>query len=174
MLPNTSAYTVILFAASAMAQTLNPWTQKNVDRDEYYTDGDINTVEVTESPFYDARFSVIFDNPATMSGLYILSSGDDFITDYKVRTVFGFEDVHDVPVIVDIGRVCGATGNFTFVPLVNPRDGKPPRSPMWAVDVSSTKLNSTTYRINEIWPVYPGDEVVDPKNTSPCPADDSK
>lgn len=168
MLPNTSAYTAILFAASVMAQTLNSWTQKNVDRDENYTDGDINTVEVTESPFYDGRFSVIFDNPTTMSGLYILSSGDDFITDYKVRAVF---DTDDVPVISDIGRVCGAIGNFTFVPLVNPRDGKPPRSPMWAVDVSSTKLNSTTYRINEIWPVYPGDEVVDPQNTSPCPAD---
>lgn len=165
MLLSTSGCTAILFAVSAMAQTLNPWPQKNWGGRGLYTDGDINTVEEKDSPDYDGSFALLFNNWITMSGLYIQSSGDDFITDYKVRAVLG-EDF----AILEVGRVCGATGNFTFVPLINPRDGKPPRALTWLVEASGTKQNSTTYRINEMWPVFPGDEVVDPENTSPCPA----
>ncbi|KAG8162994.1 hypothetical protein KVR01_007472 [Diaporthe batatas] len=168
MLPNTSACIAILFAgSSAIAQTLNPWPQKNFGGDGNYTDGDVNTIETKDYiPYYGGgSFSLLFNTWITMSGLYIQSPGDDFITDYKVQAVIG-----DDYALLDVGRVCGATGNFTFVPLINPRDGQPPRSLTWLVNVSGTRENSTTYRINEMWPVFPGDEVVDPENTSSCPA----
>ncbi|KAH8742994.1 hypothetical protein F5883DRAFT_594444 [Diaporthe sp. PMI_573] len=171
MLPHVPAYTAILLAVSAMAQQLNPWPQKNYGGAGNYTDGNINTIEEEDYiPYYGGgRFSLLFNNFITMSGLYIQSPGDDFITDYKVRAVIG-----DDYALLDVGRICGATGNFTFVPLINPRDGLPARSNTWFVDVSGTKENSTTYRINDMWPVFPGDEVFDPENTSPCPATVSK
>lgn len=166
MFSQTSAYTAILFAVSAVAQKLNPWLQHNYGGFGRYTDGDINTTEEEEYvPAYGGgRFSLLFNHFMTLSGLYIQSSGDDFITDYHAWAVIGEDYAH-----LDVGRICGATGNFTFVPMVNPRDGGPVNSNTFFVDVIGTKENSSTYVINEMWPVFPGDEVYDPENTSPCP-----
>lgn len=170
MFLHTSACTGILFAVSAVAQKLNPWPQHNYGGFGRYTDGNISTTEEEEYiPEYGGgRFSLLFNNYITLSGLYIQSSGD-FITDYHVAGIIGDDFAH-----LEVGRICGATGNFTFVPLINPRDGGPPRSNTWFVDVSGTKENATTYVINEMWPVFPGDEVFDPENTSPCPASGSE
>lgn len=170
MFLHTSACTAILFAVSAVAQKLNPWPQKNYGGFGRYTDGDTNTTEEEDYiPAYGGgRFSLLFNNYMTLSGLYIQSSGD-FITDYHVSAVIGDDYAH-----LEVGRICGATGNFTFVPLINPRDGGPAWSNTLWVDVTGTKENSTTYIINEMWPVFPGDEVFDPENTSPCPAPVSK
>ncbi|POS74184.1 hypothetical protein DHEL01_v207424 [Diaporthe helianthi] len=173
MLPNTSAYTAILFAVSAGAQKLNRWPEINQSRNTAgnYTDGDINTFEVKP---YDVSsdggtFPMLFETPITISGLYIQCSGDDLITDYVVRGNVGrFSE------LLAVGRVCGAKGNFTYVPLIDPQTGKPPQTDLWYVDVLGTERSTFTYRINEIWPVFPGDEVVDPKNTSPCPELDSR
>jgi hypothetical protein len=166
MFLRTSACTAILFAASAVAQKLNAWPLHNFGGSGNYTDGNINTSEAEEfiPVFGAARFMLLFNNYITLSGLYIQSSGD-FITDYHVKAVMGAGDY----VSKEVGRVCGATGNFTFVPLVNPKDGGTVQSETLIVDVSRAKDNSSTYVINEIWPVLPGDEVFDPENTSPCP-----
>ncbi|KAG6368860.1 hypothetical protein INS49_003076 [Diaporthe citri] len=170
MFLHTSACTAILLAVSAVAQKLNPWPQHNFGGFGRYTDGDINTTEEKEYNPYDdgGSFSLLFNDYETLSGLYILSPDDDFITDYNVAGVIGDDYAH-----LEVGRICGATGNFTFVPLINPRDGAPPRSNTWSIVVTGTEQNSTTYVINEMWPVFPGDEVFDPENTSPCPASGS-
>lgn len=167
MFLHTSACTAILSAVSAAAQKLNPWPQHNWGGFGRYTDGDINTSE--EQHFVPAygggRFALLFKEQMTLSGLYIQSSGDDFITDYHVGADPGIGHP-----LMQVGRICGATGNFTFVPLIDPRDGGPARSWTFFIDVTGTKETSATYVINEMWPVFPGDEVFDPENTSPCPA----
>lgn len=165
MFPHTSACTAILLASSAVAQKLNPWPQHNYGGFGRYTDGDINTSEEKEYNSYDdgGDFPLLFNHRMTLSGLYILSS-TDFITDYNVNAVIGDDYAH-----LQIGRICGATGNFTFVPLINPRDGGPVWSDTFWLIATGTKQNATTYVISEMWPVFPGDEVFDPENTSPCP-----
>lgn len=171
MFLHTSACTAILFAVSAVAQKLNPWPQHNWGGSGRHTDSDINTTE--EEHFVPAdgggRFSLLFNEYITLSGLYIQSS-DDFITDYHVDAVI----VADKYTFLQVGRVCGATGNFTFVPLINPENGGPVQSYTLNVVVTGTKEFASTYIINEMWPVFPGDEVFDPENTSPCPPSVSK
>ncbi|KAG6357089.1 hypothetical protein INS49_014966 [Diaporthe citri] len=103
-------------------------------------------------PGGNARYALLFNSWIALSGFYIQSSGD-FITDYKVEAM-----------------VCGATGNFTYVPLVDPQDGDYVWSDTLFIEVTAAKGNSSTAIINEIWPVFPGDDIFDPENTSPCPA----
>ncbi|KAI3399319.1 hypothetical protein diail_7274 [Diaporthe ilicicola] len=157
------ALAFLSLTASAAAQKLNAWPKHNYGDNGLATDGDINTAEAKKFP--QARFALLFNSWIRLSGFYIQSSGD-FITDYDVTAIVG-----PVGLVyeIDAGRVCGATGNFTFVPLVNPEDGSSVWSDTLFIEVSAAKGNSSTAIINEIWPVFPGDEVFDPENTSPCP-----
>lgn len=162
-----SASALLALVASAAAQKLNSWPQHNYGGNGLATDNNITTTEVRNIPSGgSARYSLLFNGRISLSGLYIQSSGD-FITDYKVEATLG-------PVglvgLYDVGQVCGATGNFTFVPLVDPQDGAYVRSDTLFIEVTAAKGNSSTAVINEIWPVFPGDETFDAENTSPCPA----
>ncbi|KAG8163306.1 hypothetical protein KVR01_006603 [Diaporthe batatas] len=162
-----SAVALLALAASAAAQKLNSWPQHNYGGNGLATDSDTNTVEEYDIP---ARYALLFNRWISLSGFYIQSSGD-FITDYSVTALIG---PFGLPQSVDVGRVCGATGNFTYVPLVDPQDGSYVWSDTLFIEVSGAKGNSSTARINEIWPVFPGDEIFDPENTSPCPATATK
>lgn len=162
-----SASALLALAASGAAQKLNPWPQHNYGGTGRTTDNDINTAEVTTiTPGGYATYALLFNRWIALSGFYIQSSGD-YITDYKVEAIIG-------PVGLVrryyVGQVCGATGNFTFVPLVDPQDGGYVWSDTLSIEVTAAKGNSSTAIINEIWPVFPGDDIVDPENTSPCPA----
>lgn len=167
MVRRLSASSLLLLAASATAQKLNSWPQHNYGGTGLTTDNDINTSEArniaTGAP---ADFYLLFNFRITLTGFYIQSSGD-FITDYDVSALIG-----DIGLVkwLDVGQVCGATGNFTFVPLIDPEDGGSVRSDTLSISVSGAKGNSSTAIINEIWPVFPGDEIFDPGNTSPCQA----
>ncbi|POS74269.1 hypothetical protein DHEL01_v207332 [Diaporthe helianthi] len=158
-----SALALLPLAASAAAQKLNSWPQRNYGGNGRATDNDINTTE--EQKFPTVRFALLFNSWIKLSGFYIQSSGD-FITDYEVTALIG---PVGLPRLLDVGQVCGATGNFTFVPLVNPQDGSPVWSDTLFIEVSAARGNSSTAIINEIWPIFPGDEIFDPENTSPCP-----
>lgn len=164
-----SASALLALAASGAAQKLNAWPKHNYGGNGHTTDNDVNTTEVIKIPAGgNARYALLFNGWISLSGFYIQSSGD-FITDYNVEAIMG-------PVGLvqsyDVGQVCGATGNFTFVPLVDPQDGGYVWSDTLFIEVTAAKGNSSTAIINEIWPVFPGDEIVDPENTSPCPAAD--
>lgn len=163
----TSASALLALAASGAAQKLNSWPQHNWGGTGAATDGDINTTEVDQIvPGSPGRFALLFNGWINLSGLYIQSSGD-FITNYEVKANIGPFGMVGQYVV---GQVCGATGNFTFVPLVDPTDGAYVRSDTLFVDVTGSKGNSSTAIVNEIWPVFPGDVTFDPENTSPCPS----
>lgn len=158
----SASLAVLPLVASAAAQQLNTWPKKNYGDNGRATDNDINTTEEYKIP---ASFALLFNSWIKLSGFYIQSSGD-FITDYEVKALIGD---FGRPQRLVVGKVCGATGNFTFVPLINPQDGSPVWSDTLFIDVSASKGNSSSAVINEIWPVFPGDDVFDPGNTSPCP-----
>ncbi|KAL1858265.1 hypothetical protein Daus18300_010011 [Diaporthe australafricana] len=162
----SSASSLLLLAASATAQKLNSWPMHNWGGTGRITDNDINTTEERQIPGQQARYSLLFNGWIRVSGFYIQSSGD-FITDYAVTATIGPVGLVQ---LLDVGQVCGATGNFTFVSLVNPEDGGSVWSDTLFINVNNAKGNSSTAIINEIWPVFPGDDIFDPENTSPCPA----
>ncbi|KAK1982009.1 hypothetical protein LZ30DRAFT_749663 [Colletotrichum cereale] len=163
-LPSINAATIL--TASAAAQKFNAWPQYNHGGWYNQTDGDVTTSgSPTIPPGGSARFSFLFvrvDPP--YAGFYVQSSGD-YITDY---TVYGIG--YGRPATK--GRVCGAKGNFTFVPLTGP-NGEPPskRADTLFLDVTAANNSATKATINEIWPVWVGDEIFYPNNTSPCPTD---
>lgn len=159
----SSALALVPLAASAAAQQLNTWPQKNYGGNGRATDNDITTTEEKSLP--SAEYPLLFNFYINLSGLYIQSSGD-FITDYQVSALLGDFGLRRS---VDVGQVCGATGNFTFVSMVDPEDGSYVRSDTFFIEVSAAKGNTSTAVINEIWPVFPGDDIFDPENTSPCP-----
>ncbi|KAK1965564.1 hypothetical protein LY78DRAFT_658156 [Colletotrichum sublineola] len=154
----------IVLTALATAQKFNTWPQHNYGDWYNHTDGDVTTSgSPTIPPGGAARFSFLFNRAdPPYAGFYVQSSGD-YITDYTVHGL-GF----GIPVTK--GRVCGARGNFTFVPLTGP-NGEPPSK--WAdtlfLDVTAAKNGASKATINEIWPVWVGDEIFHPNNTSPCP-----
>lgn len=118
-------------------------------------DNDINTTEVHEitSGGSDAS-AFLFNSCFNLSGLCIQFSGA-FITDNKVEAIIGPVDLVRK---LAVSQVCGATGDFTFVPLVDPQDGKNVLSDTLFVKVTGVKGNSATAVVNEIWPVSPSDE----------------
>ena len=161
------ALALLALATSGAAQKLNSWPQHNYGASDI-TDNDINTVaERNIDPQYGASYSFLFNFNVGLSGFYVQSSGD-FITDYYIDATVPVDA--GIYKSAEVGRVCGAAGNFTFVPLANPDTGKALYSATLFLSVTRTVGNSSTAVINEVWPVFPGDEVVDPENTSPCPA----
>lgn len=167
-IPSASASTFLFLAASVAAQKLNTWPQHVYGGTGRITDNDIDTVEATTiTPGGSARFALLLNFNIGLSGFYIQSSGD-FITDYYVDATVPVDA--GIYKSAEVGRVCGATGNFTFVPLANPDTGASLWSATMFVEVTRAEGNSSVAPINEIWPVFPGDDVFDPENTSPCPA----
>ncbi|TKW55654.1 hypothetical protein CTA1_12615 [Colletotrichum tanaceti] len=154
----------LALAASAAAQKLNTWPQHNYGGWYNQTDGDVTTFGSPEiTPGGSARFSFLFNRAdPPYAGFYVQSSGD-YITDY---TVSGYGWGRPVTK----GRVCGAKGNFTFIPLTGP-NGEPPVSgaDTLFLEVTAAKNGATKATINEVWPVWIGDEIFHPNNTSPCP-----
>lgn len=161
-----SASALLALAASAAAQKFNEWPRHNWGGNGLATDGDVDTAEAINITQGAARYALLFNAWIRLSGFYVQSSGD-FITDYHVRALIG---PVGLPREYRVGEVCGATGNFTFVPLVDPQDGSYVWSDTLFLEVTANRGNASTSVINEIWPVLPGDEIFDPENTSPCPA----
>ncbi|GKT63508.1 hypothetical protein ColTof4_04906 [Colletotrichum tofieldiae] len=161
-LPSITACVVL--AASAAAQKFNTWPQHNYGGWYNHTDGDVTTSgSPAIPPGGEATFSFLFNGAdPPYAGFYVQSSGD-YITDYTVRG-YGYGRP------VTKGRVCGAKGNFTFVPLTG-LDGEPPvkRADTLYLEVTAAKNGATKATINEVWPVWVGDEIFYPNNTSPCP-----
>ncbi|KAK7449470.1 hypothetical protein CaCOL14_011493 [Colletotrichum acutatum] len=160
-------------AAAADVSTLNSWPQYNHGGWYNHTDGDVTTYgapEITSlegTPY--ARFSFLFNSAdPPYAGLYVQSSTEDFITDYEVEG-YGWGK----PTVT--GKVCGAKGNFTFVQLFSP-DGLPntKATDTMFLNVYAAKNNASRAVINEVWPVWVGDDIFNPDNTSPCPAPAAK
>ncbi|KAF6810719.1 hypothetical protein CSOJ01_06163 [Colletotrichum sojae] len=153
-----------LFAASATAQKLQPWGQQNFGS-AAVTDFDTSTyVErvIDGAP----RISLLFNRVRFVTGVYVQSSGD-FVTDYEF-SLTGFLNAGATRVEF---QVCGAKSNFTYVPFVNPDgDGKTLGITTDTLFLSPLAANNgaQTVRINEIYPIFSGDEVFHPNNTSPC------
>ncbi|KAL2881569.1 hypothetical protein SGCOL_003136 [Colletotrichum sp. CLE4] len=162
-------------AASATAPTLNPWPQYNHGGWYNQSDGDVTTYGAPEITSLEgppvARFPFLFNaEDPVYAGLYVQSSTEDFITDYKVEAYSWRSDYADIT-----GKVCGAKGNFTFVQLFGP-DGLPNTLPTLTMFIEVTAANNNGSRafINEVWPVWVGDDIFYPNNTSPCPAPAAK
>ncbi|KAL0936479.1 uncharacterized protein CTRU02_208694 [Colletotrichum truncatum] len=151
---------IALFAASVTAQKLQPWDQKNFGYSGAQSDFNVSTYyEVNLEPW--PRVSLLFNHLRTYSGLYVQSSGD-FVTDYEVNA-------HGVGgAIVASYKVCGAKGNFTYVPFINSEGTTGVLTNTIMLDARASKNGAKTARINEIYPIYPGDVVFSPNNTSPC------
>lgn len=153
-----------LFAASATAQKLQPWGQQNFGS-AAVTDFDASTY-VERAVDGVPRFSLLFNFPRFVTGVYVQSSGD-FVTDYEF-SLTGFLDAGATRVEF---KVCGARSNFTYVPFVNPDgDGKTLGISTDTLFLSplAARNGAQTVRINEIYPIFRGDEVFSPNNTSPC------
>ncbi|GJC87052.1 hypothetical protein ColLi_09890 [Colletotrichum liriopes] len=156
-LPSITACVVL--AASAAAQKFNTWPQHNYGGWYNQTDGDVTTSgSPAIPPGGTARFAFLFNGADPLT-----PSSGDYITDYIVRG-----NGYGRPVTK--GRVCGAKGNFTFVPLTG-LDGEPPvkRADTLFLEVTAARNGATKATINEVWPVWVGDEIFYPNNTSPCP-----
>ncbi|CAN8101018.1 unnamed protein product [Discula destructiva] len=177
ILPMTAglALTTTTVAAAAAAATttapiFNTWPQKNFGSQPNIVDGNVSTYgsiefhPAGELPGYTARFSFLFNRADPVyAGLYVQSSGD-YITDYSVYGYYFGTDAGS-------GRVCGAQGNFTYVSLLGP-DGQPNtfRTDTMFLEVTAAKDDAPAAVINEVWPVWVGDDIFYPNNTSPCPS----
>ncbi|KAK0717741.1 hypothetical protein B0T26DRAFT_625421, partial [Lasiosphaeria miniovina] len=150
-------------AAGQLSQPqLNSWRQPSFGYPET-TDGNVGTFKSVD--LSRARFSLLFNNYDNYAGLYIQSSSANFITDYNVDAVIGNTD----PVV---GRVCGATSNFTLITFTDPATGNPwIRTATMFVNVINTLGSNSNAIVNEIYPIYQGDSIFDPGNTVPCPPD---
>lgn len=99
------------------------------------------------------------------AGFYIQSSGEGFLTDYYVKAVYYERGDFEV------GRVCGATSNFTLVLFNSPDDEAWIWSDTIFIYAMGANGNANSTRINEIWPIYRDDPspIFYPNNTAACP-----
>jgi len=114
-----SSLSLLLAATPAFGQSLNPWRQRvflGCCGSEELVDGNPNTVSRIRGGL-PAQQSLLFNFKETYIGFYILSSGN-YITDYDIVAI----DVEWRERVV--GRVTGATSNFTAVNFYD-ADGYP-------------------------------------------------
>jgi len=165
------ASSLLLLSGTACAQQLNEWRQRVIwtggspghsaefafdGSVETYTAGLINTT---------ARFGILHNGFSDFAGLYVQSSGeDDFITDYLVTSYLrGANPYNGV-----VGKVCGATSNFTVITFEHPLTGEPRAwTDMLFLEVSASR-NGSYANIHEIYPIYSGDPILELNNTSEC------
>lgn len=155
--------TALLLCGVALSQTLNPWTARVFARYDEVTDGDASTFAAESVPTYDY---FLFNSWQNLAGFYIQSSGCDFVTDYYVTATVDWPLTRSITV----GQVCGATSNFTLVRFADNHGNDYVRSDSYFLQVEGAKGNGSVVRINEVWPIFVGDEIFDPENTTPCPA----
>ncbi|KAK3322694.1 hypothetical protein B0H66DRAFT_515325 [Apodospora peruviana] len=168
-----TAATMLLVSHTALAQQLNSWSQTvfsiggSADHPgELAVDGDMTTYsESTEVPSYHA---LLMNRGSSFLGLYIQSSGD-FITDYHVDAInWGFTGGS-----ITRGRVCGATSNFTLVLFEPWPEQSGPGIVTDSLFINVTGALGNTAIINEVYPIFVGDTIFYPNNTSPCPPEAS-
>ncbi|KAK3395260.1 hypothetical protein B0H63DRAFT_506759 [Podospora didyma] len=178
MAGNTSAFLwLMLLLKATWAQQLNQWDQTIFGIGgspghwgDNMVDKDPSTfAEVAFTPGQGYQFALLLNFARQYQGLYIQSSGD-FITDYYVnaqRYQLGF------PIV---GRVCGATSNFTLVTFTSPEGSPFIYTDSLFITVKATL--GTTAIINEVYPIYAGDTIFYPNNslpvtnlTAPCPGE---
>lgn len=128
------------------------------------TDSDVATF--MERNLETARSTILHNHYQVYAGLYVQSSGD-FVTDYEVKALGGNGQARAYY------KVCGAESNFTYVPFIDAEgDGK--TTGVNTITIIrrgiASRNGAGTARINEIYPIYVGDDVFDPNNTSPCSA----
>jgi hypothetical protein len=150
----------LLLSGVALAQTLNGWPSHVFTYSDAMSDGDITTYYEESMPTYDY---ILFNGFETFAGFYIQSSGD-FITDYHVTATVDWPLTR----LIQVGQVCGATSNFTLVLFTNDAGDPYVTSDTYFLEVTGSKGNTSI--VNEIWPIYRGDEIYYPNNTAACPA----
>ncbi|KAB5566318.1 hypothetical protein GE09DRAFT_1055888 [Coniochaeta sp. 2T2.1] len=162
----TRTLTALLLSSAAVAQTLNPWPARVFTNHDEFTDGDASTFAVETVPTHDY---FLFNSWQNLAGFYVQSSGCDFATDYYVTATIDWPLTR----LITIGQVCGATSNFTLVRFADNHGNDYVRSDSYFLQVTGAKGNASAVRINEVWPIFVGDEIVDPENAGPCPAEPS-
>ncbi len=105
-----------------------------------------------------AYFTLLMNFGRTYKGLYIQSSGD-FITDYYVKVQ---RYSLGAPLV---GRVCGATSNFTLVTFTTPEGDPFVYTDSFFIYVTAARGSQAI--INEVYPIYSGDTIFYPNNTAP-------
>ncbi|KAK0630973.1 hypothetical protein B0T17DRAFT_236436 [Bombardia bombarda] len=167
----SSATALLLLSGSAAAQQLNSWGRGVFGYSQTF-DADPSTyaeIALSTGP----RYSVLLNSGQTFAGFYIQSSSDNFITDYTVSAVLKRATDGVAYKQITVGKVCGATSNFTRVLFYNdaPDSLRYPAvySDVLFVEVTGSS-SGTTAIINDIYPIYANDPVFDPSNTGPCAA----
>jgi len=152
-----------LLAATASSQTLNSWRQRIFpiccDFDENLIDGD----PLSYGVLHTNEISLLHNTRETYLGFYIRSSSR-YLVDIEVSYHSPFFD-H-----VTVGKAHSTTPGWLAVALHN-EDGEPGvRASYFTITIINVGGNATETRINEIYPIYPGDEIVFPPTPSGSPS----
>ena len=162
----TRALTTLLLSTLGLGQTLNPWPARVFAMYDEIVDCDAFTFAVATLPTHTY---LLFNSWQNLAGFYVQSSsdgdGNDFITDYQVTATVDYPLTR----LITAGQVCGATSNFTVVRFKDNKGNDRVWSDTFFLEVTGAKGNGSTVRINEVWPIFVGDEIFDAGNTSPCP-----
>ncbi|KAF5874698.1 uncharacterized protein Bfra_004713 [Botrytis fragariae] len=138
---------------TASGITLNTWPTISAtkpfvqDSASSYVDGNPSTGLVSSSYF------LLFNTVSTYEGFYILSQSPNYITDYYVmaQNPITYADV-------EVCRVTNATSNFTLCAFVD-EDGK---AGFRSETINIYQDGAGQGKLNEVYPIWPGDVVVDP------------
>lgn len=158
----TTLLTPAFLATITIAQLLNTWKQQIFpiccSSMNDLIDGDPNT----STALRGNTITLLHNTRETYTGFYIKSSGL-YITDVSVTYYSAFFE--DIVVGVSHSDVPG----WLAVGLYQP-DGEPgARADIFTITVTGTAGNGTETFINEIYPIYPGDEIIFPAGAPPPP-----
>ncbi|KAK3331654.1 hypothetical protein B0T19DRAFT_413717, partial [Cercophora scortea] len=162
-----AAMPLLMLCGTTVAQTLNTnWGQvifgiggSGDHQGTLMVDGNPNTYAETTIASRP-QIALLANFPKTYLGFYIQSSGD-FLTDYYVNATL--HNAKGELVFNTIGQVCGATSNFTLVTFTG-LDGTPGITSD-TIFIYPTGAKGATSRINEVYPIWPGDTIFYPNNT---------
>ncbi|TGO47281.1 hypothetical protein BCON_0285g00050 [Botryotinia convoluta] len=133
--------------------TLNAWPTISAtkpfvqDSSSSYVDGNPSTGLVS------SRYFLLFNTVSTYEGFYVLSQSPNYITDYYVVAQNPITYVQ-----FEVCRVTGATSNFTLCAFVDEDGNSGYRSE--TIDIYQD--GAVQGELNEVYPIWPGDVVVDP------------
>ncbi|KAK3681730.1 hypothetical protein B0T22DRAFT_472735 [Podospora appendiculata] len=167
-----AAMPLLMLCGTTVAQTLNTWGQ--VIFGIGGSDGHLGVLMVDGDPSTYAettiasgpQIALLANFPRNYLGFYVQSSGD-FLTDYYVNATL--HNANNQLVMATVGQVCGATSNFTLVAFTG-LDGQPGISTD-TIFIYPTGAKGATSRINEVYPIFPGDTIFYPNNTRASCAD---
>lgn len=152
-IPTPTPTTTVYPTPTAPGITLNAWptiyATKPVVQDNAgtYVDGNPSTGLIS------SRYFLLFNTASTYEGFYILSQSPNYITDYHV--------IAQNPITyanVEVCRVTNATSNFTLCAFKD-EDGNPGfRSATMFIYQDGAEDG----KLNDVYPIWPGDVIVDP------------